>query len=559
LLDNVTWQVNHHTVKFGIDLAWSDTTIDARFNPNGNFLYTTDSAFEPGDGFVFPQQDCMQADGPDVVPCPGIVGVDDDGDGLIDEPAVRETYPMVLSYIQGQPSARLPNTLFAAFVQDQWQASPRWLLDFGVRYDLTTYTLPESARVDSFIPNGGASRDTDNWAPRLGFTYRALDDDRLVIRGGAGVFYDKLVLVFPATAAVTSGTTIGLSFPQGFGQEITEDVVEEYGIPFLIDQNVITFPRPFQLRFSTATELDTPYAVQSNLGFEGKTGQRGAWTAGFVYSRGHHIPLMRDLNPVECFFNEGDPFPPDTCGVPDSEADREDRKRIPVHRDTETGSIAAITTEGESWYRAFNAGWRWQGRQTWFSVSYTLSKSEDLGPDPLKAGIYLPPSSDDMSLEKGRSDHDRRHRGVLAGEFPVGVAGVRASAVLQLASGAPFNVTTGSDDNLDGIKSDRPSSVGRNTGEKTPLSVINAIRAEKGLPQVYSLNEPSMVQLDLRVWKPFPLGSSGDGQFFIQVFNLFNRLNPAMIEGRATAANFGQATAQATLPRTVESGVRFAF
>jgi hypothetical protein len=76
---------------------------------------------------------------------------------------------------------------------------------------------------------------------------------------------------------------------------------------------------------------------------------------------------------------------------------------------------------------------------------------------------------------------------------------------------------------------------------------------------VNSLNEPSLVQLDLRVWKPFPLGSDGNGQFFVQVFNLFNRVNPAMIEGRATAMNFGQPTAQATLPRTVESGVRFAF
>jgi hypothetical protein len=559
ILDNVTWQMNSHILKFGVDLTWSDTLINAGFNPNGNFLYTTDLAFEPGDGFVFPQQDCLQADGPDVVPCPGIVGVDDDGDGLIDEPAVRETYPMVLSYIQGQPVASLPDTRIAAFIQDQWQVSPRWLLDFGLRYDLSTYTLPESARVDSFIPNGGAGRDTDNWAPRFGFTYRAIDNDRLIVRGGAGMFYDKLVLVFPATAAVTSGTTIGLSFPQGFGQEITEDVVEEYGIEFLIEQNVITFPEPFQLKFSTDTELNTPSAVQANLGLEGKTGSRGAWSAGVVYSRGHNVPLMRDLNPVECFFNEGDPFPPDTCTVPDSEDDRIDRKRIPIHRDTGTGSIAAITTQGESWYQAFNAGWKWQGQQTWLSTSYTLSKSEDMGPDPLKSGIYLPPNSDDLNLEKGRSDHDRRHRMVIAGEFPVGVGGVRASAVLQLATGAPFNVTTGSDDNLDGIKSDRPTGVGRNTGESTPLSVINEIRTEKGLSPVTSLNEPSLAQLDLRVWKSFPLGSGNDGQFFVQVFNLFNRLNPAMIEGRATAVNFGQPTAQATLPRTVESGVRFAF
>ena len=154
--------------------------------------------------------------------------------------------------------------------------------------------------------------------------------------------------------------------------------------------------------------------IAITLGLVGFVAEYAAWTTGVVYSRGHNIPLMRDLNPVQCFFNDGDPFPPDTCSVPDSDADLTDRKRIPIHRDTETGSIAAITTQGESWYQAFNAGWRWQGQQTWFSASYTLSKSEDLGPDPMKAGIYLPPNSEDMTLEKGRSDHDRRQRGVLA-------------------------------------------------------------------------------------------------------------------------------------------------
>jgi len=42
------------------------------------------------------------------------------------------------------------------------------------------------------------------------------------VRGGGGMFYDKLVLGFPAVSAITSGTQIGLIFPQGLGFEITE-------------------------------------------------------------------------------------------------------------------------------------------------------------------------------------------------------------------------------------------------------------------------------------------------------------------------------------------------
>jgi outer membrane receptor protein involved in Fe transport len=36
------------------------------------------------------------------------------------------------------------------FVQDGWQVGPRLLLDYGVRYDLSTYRLPASAAVASF-------------------------------------------------------------------------------------------------------------------------------------------------------------------------------------------------------------------------------------------------------------------------------------------------------------------------------------------------------------------------------------------------------------------------
>ena len=39
--------------------------------------------------------------------------------------------------------------------------------------------------------------------------------------------------------------------------------------------------------------------------------------------------------------------------------------------------------------------------------------------------------------------------------------------LVSLASGAVFNVTTGVDDNMDGILTDRPEGVGRNSGEST--------------------------------------------------------------------------------------------
>jgi hypothetical protein len=567
LVNNLTWSLGEHAMKFGVDLTRSRTGIHTRFNPNGNFLYNTDAPFEPGDcGYVIASQvppsycsndttrsclidaDCLGGAvciTPPIV-CPGVPGADDDGDGQTDEPALMGTYAAVYQLIDGEPSATLNDTRLALFAQDSWQATPKLLLDYGLRYDLSTYRLPSSARVESSIPNGGAGLDTNNVAPRFGFTFAPWGDQRLVVRGGGGIFYDKLVLGFPAVAAITSGMQIGLLFPQGLTFELTEDLVEEIGIDLL--KKALLFPDQLILRFSTATRLDTPYAVQYNLGFEGALSERSAWRANLVRSLGYHQPLMKDLNP---------PVGTDPRG-------------IPIHPDDTTGSIAAITTEGRGWYSGLDLGWEWRKEGSWSAVSYTLSRSEDLGPDPLRGGIYLPPGAFRSYIycpdscassfpERGRSDNDRRHRFVASGEFPLPWMGLRASSVLQVMSGAPFNVTTGRDGNLDGVTSDRPPGVPRNAGEKAPLGPINELRAGAGLPEVRSLGEPTFLQVDLRVWKPFRFrDGKSSGSIFLQVFNLFDRFNGGPVEGRVTSREFGSAIGQVGPPRTVEAGLRLA-
>jgi hypothetical protein len=65
----------------------------------------------------------------------------------------------------------------AFFVQDSWQIHPRFVLDFGVRGD-----------VDSL------SAEAINFAPRVGFVVAPTSDGRTAIRGGFGVFFDKIPL-----------------------------------------------------------------------------------------------------------------------------------------------------------------------------------------------------------------------------------------------------------------------------------------------------------------------------------------------------------------------------
>lgn len=562
LVENVTWRIGEHTLKFGIDVSRSRTKLFTRFNPNGNFSYDTDLPFEPGDcGDIFLNQvQSARANGTyPFVPCPGEPGVDDDGDGIIDEDANIETYPVVMQYIFGEPRASLDDTKVGLFVQDRWQVGPRLLIDYGLRYDLSTYRLPASARVDSTVANGGARRDTDDVAPRLGFTYTPRRGGNLIIRGGGGLFYDKLVLGFPAVAAITSGTQIGLFFPQGTTVEVTEDFIEDQGIDSVLPS--LFFPDQLVLRFSTGTELETPYTTQFNLGVERSFGPRHALRANVVRAQGYNLPLLKDLNPVVGVIGI-----PGSC--PETVQPVGAITGIPCHGpDPARGSIAAFVTEGRSWYTGVDLNWRWQGEESWLNSSYTWSRAEDLGFDPLKGGISLPPDSTNLAGERGRSDGDRRHRFVLSGDSALPWIGLRASAVLQLSSGMPFNVTTGSDDNLDGILTDRPVGVGRNTGARTSLAAINSERiaanaslpADAQLPMIGSIDEPSFAQVDLRLYRRFVLGERrGSGELFLQMINVFDRENAGLIEGRAISRNFGEMITLAGPPRIVELGFKIA-
>ncbi len=575
IVDNLTWRLGRHTMKFGFDVTRSRTDLSTRFNPNGNFLYATDAPYNAGNcasgpfyGRAGAVNDAILNGTYPLIPC------SDAPPGDLTNAADIGTFPIYYVYIVGQPGATLWDTQVAAFAQDGWQMGSRLLVDFGLRYDVSTFRLPSTARVDSPIPNGGAGPDRDNLAPRLGFTCAAGSDREWVVRGGGGVFYDKLVMAFPAVAAVMSGTEIRLVPVQGLTSPITESLVEDpWAGPVILD--AVTMPNsPFApkdliMRFSTGTRLETPYTVQWSLGVERGLGRRGSVQVEVTRGSGYRLPLMKDLNPVTGYKDPAISDP--TQNVIADPDPKILYYYTPVHgRDTNTGSIATLVTEGRSWYHGLDLTWRWQGESGWHAASYTLSRSEDQGPDPLKGGIYLPPDSDRLSGERARSDADRRHRFVLSGEYALPWMGLHASGMIQLSSAAPFNVTTGQDDNLDGITTDRPAGVGRNTGEDTPAAPIEELRARENelrtlrgqpaLPTVGSLRAPTFFQVDLRVSKPFVLSDGkGNGEMFLQVFNLMDRVNGGAIDGRAISPNFGKAIGLSGPPRTIGLGLRLGY
>jgi hypothetical protein len=139
--------------------------------------------------------------------------------------------------------------------------------------------------------------------------------------------------------------------------------------------------------------------------------------------------------------------------------------------------------------------------------------------------------------------------------------GLLTSWMVQAMSGAPFNVTSGKDDNVDGFLTDRPVGVGRNAGASVDLAAVNKLRADPflELQPVTHVKEPNFVQVDLRLAKPFPMGEDRHGQAYLQVFNLFDRFNGGPVDGVATSHTFGEPVGQIGPPLTVEAGVALFF
>ncbi|GAB3499661.1 TonB-dependent receptor [Spirosoma knui] len=67
----------------------------------------------------------------------------------------------------------------SVYAEDLWAAKPNLNLTFGLRYD-----------YDNLTKGGGTKGDYNNIAPRVAFNYQL--NDQTVIRGGYGMFYDKI-------------------------------------------------------------------------------------------------------------------------------------------------------------------------------------------------------------------------------------------------------------------------------------------------------------------------------------------------------------------------------
>lgn len=211
---------------------------------------------------------------------------------------------------------------YSGFITDDWRLSRKLTLNLGLRYELFMWPTEKDGRIGNFdftafepcfTPAGASSalcdnpssgflvpanvrqtglanvdgaiaatakagnnhtlngQDTNNFAPRVGFAYSPLESNRLVIRGGFGLFYDR-----PSAAFIN---TVFSNYP--FLREV-EITVPSGNVPyanaFSAQPTALSLNNWLPFRIVRASGTGGTYVIRDNTGVT--TDARGNPTVG---------------------------------------------------------------------------------------------------------------------------------------------------------------------------------------------------------------------------------------------------------------------------------------
>jgi len=147
------WAGGDHDLKFGASYIYSQIELPDQTDMNGRFQFATDNAFNASDPRTYPERLFIR------VPAPTDI--------------------------------KMPTHVAVFFAQDKWQRQ-NLTLNLGVRYDVEVTPIDNAS--NPLIGSGAYVVDKNNFAPRLGFSWKPRGSNVSLFRGGYGIFYDKVTL-----------------------------------------------------------------------------------------------------------------------------------------------------------------------------------------------------------------------------------------------------------------------------------------------------------------------------------------------------------------------------
>ncbi|MBX3291142.1 MAG: TonB-dependent receptor [Acidobacteria bacterium] len=513
------------------------------------------------------------------------------------------------------------------FIQDDWKVSDRLTLNLGLRYDIYGLPYEDQGRLVNLIvddiqmgapPNGIVQAsggglagvpevektlvpvDKNNFAPRIGFAYDIMGDQKAVIRGGYGMYYDRISTRYANTQlfnfpylALGVGLVNNLLAPFGLGFRSQADPFVHLPDPSAFP-TAASIPSPLSAGVPLTgvpisgvwvdPELRTPIVHQFNVGLQFQMPKGFVGEVGYVGNRGRKLLHVITLNqPIYDQAAGTTTFPLGSSTVFSA------NKNL-------TGGNQQIQTTSESNYDSLQMSLSKRfttGAQ--FLASYTYGDSFDYYSGGGGGGVNeltnMPGDQWNWHLNGGPSDFNRKHRFVLSGVYDLPkfvdndngakwlVNDWQVAGIAVFQSGLPFSIV---DTNGTTIISRGNFASGMNEGSGlyTSGSASNrtsgyfntaAFVTSRFGTATFDQNSPfgntprnflfgpGQKNVDVSFIKLLPFTEKVRGEFRAEFFNVFNWVNYANPGSTFGTATFGRITSAAAGPRVIQFAFKLGF
>jgi outer membrane receptor protein involved in Fe transport len=476
---------------------------------------------------------------------------------------------------------------------------------------------------DPGVPAGGINTRYDHVSPRIGIAWTPFPSGHTVIHAGAGLFYGSVggnLFTYPSNGEPFSGRP---SFPNVIhvsNPYATDPKDFCNGDPVCIAGGVGHSPYPFIYDPKNPKYVVTPAAIipvdpnfrwplsyQMNFGFQQQLGAGFAFSGSYVGALARKLPTEWDLNYPQ--FNvttagaSGATCTDTTqaCDYANSTSTVNNRRpyNSKTYGATATASasnpilssISQIQSSESANYNALQVtiqkrlvkGFSAQGFYVWSKDLQSLNV--DAAGNTGNTATDEPEDNHYHYLDRQRSDFDQRH--VIAASIVwkpnyafnhrverLIVNGWTFTSIIRLQSGVPFNITTGSDNNGDGVTNDRPNlipglahpSVTDNGHSRVAMihnwvsnsqfcmfnAALNTIPAcpqqgagpagSDGTVRQNSLDAPGRRDIDASIFRDFQIYERLTFQLRGEATNVFNLTNLPSPNGTLSSSTFGQVT-----------------
>jgi hypothetical protein len=392
------------------------------------------------------------------------------------------------------------------------------------------------------LPDGAMNTDWNTWAPRVGFAYDVTGHANTVLRGGAGVFYERIEGNF-IFSAVNNPPFIQQS-------TVYNGSVDNPG-----GGTLQTFPAT--INNSHYLDMKNPRTLNWSFGVQQKLSKSLMLDLAYVGSSAASLCYQQDINQLKPGTIQANP------GI-NVNAMRPYRGYADIYQYMTGANFIYNSLQAQLKKQMAGGGL--------FSVAYTWSKSRT----DANAYNYQPMDSFNLRGDWGPSNYSRPQVLVLSYVYPlpfwrtgrewykVALGGWQISGVTTLQTGLPFNLGISAGDVAGtGISNQRPNVIGDWTGSTrtqylNPAAFAQPAAGTFGNLGAYALHYPFFNNWDAAAQKSFRVTERVHADFRAEFFNFPNHLSYTSLSTTYGSSTFGQVTG-ATDPRTMEFVLRFGF